>query len=598
MFKRAAEELKQAGVKGAENLEHYAGYSPRRWSAYRVEQMISKLDAVGQDGATAVKRLVAASIQRANPSMANDVAYDIGASIINRATRKGEFEDMAFVVAAGEGQLAHIRDILKEEVASGTLSHTRMERVLDTLRQSQEDAGKAGFLKHRTLLDPEYGEMLNGTEIRVSDLLDNRLETIASRYNEQVATKVAFANKGYDSVESINKLRNEFLTSVEPARRKEAQELFDNTMNVFNGKPAGESVNSTMRLVGAYTRAISLGKVALWQFAESSSIMGKYGALKTLKWAFKEFPGIREMFKDATSAEARSMRNIMTFHAEQHLRLKPYMYRFEDNFDIPVDAAMQLSAQRMGQLVPYVNMMKYVHGMQARMTSGLIMDRIEQAAKGNQKARKLLNKYGLDDAVMDKIAQQSEKHGGSVDNWDDAVWMQTRPALHKMMDEAVLQSRLGDTPAFIKYDKVGKFIWTYRNFMVTAHNKLLVGGIARDGVGPTALMMMYQVPLAALAVSTANTLDGKKPLSESELANKTMTQLGTIGMFTEIYKILTGQLSSAGTPGLIAIDRALRLGGAVGSGDVSKVVDKGADLIPLATISPVVKLLQRVFGDD
>ena len=597
-LKRAAEELQRAGVQGAENLQHYAGYYPRRWSAYRIEKMIDKLNAAGQDGATAIKRMVAASVQKANPGMGNEIAYDIGASIINRAIRKGEFEDMLFAVPAGEGQLALMRDILKEEVAAGSLTHNRMERILDVMRQSSEDRGKAAFLKHRTVLDPEYSEMLGGTKVQVSDLFDNRLETSVSRYNERVATQVAFANKGLNSQESINNLRKRFLESVDPARRGEAQELFDNITNLFMGKPTGEKMNSTMRLAGAYTRAISLGMAGIWQFAETAIIMGRYGLGKTLKYAFKESPVIRSMFKDATKGEARSMRNIMVFHAEEQLRLKPYMYRFEDNFAMPTDSALQLAAQRMGQLVPYVNGMKYIHSMQARMTAGLIMDRIEQAAKGNSKARKLLNSYGLDDAVMDKIAQQSERHGWSVDNWDDGVWSNTRPALGKMMDEAVLHSRLGDTPAFIQFDKVGKFIWTYRNFIVTAHNKLMVGRTARNGIGATALVALYQMPLAALAVNTASILKGEGPLEGNDLLNKTATQLSVLGLFTEAYKIVTGQLSSFGAPGLIAVDRALRLGSAVASGDAERAGELGLNMIPLFAVSPFTKGVASAFGDD
>lgn len=597
-LKRAAEELQRAGVQGAENLQHYAGYYPRRWSAYRIEKMIDKLNAAGQDGATAIKRMVAASVQKANPGMGNEIAYDIGASIINRAIRKGEFEDMLFAVPAGEGQLALMRDILKEEVAAGSLSYNRMERILDVMRQSSEDRGKAAFLKHRTVLDPEYSEMLGGTKVQVSDLFDNRLETSVSRYNERVATQVAFANRGLNSQESINNLRKRFLESVDPARRGEAQELFDNIHNLFMGKPTGEKMNSTMRLAGAYTRAISLGMAGIWQFAETATIMGRYGLGKTLKYAFKESPVIRSMFKDATKGEARSMRNIMVFHAEEQLRLKPYMYRFEDNFAMPTDSALQLAAQRMGQLVPYVNGMKYIHSMQARMTAGLIMDRIEQAAKGNSKARKLLNSYGLDDAVMDKIAQQSEKHGWSVDNWDDAVWSNTRPALGKMMDEAVLHSRLGDTPAFIQFDKVGKFIWTYRNFIVTAHNKLMVGGTTRNGIGATALVALYQMPLAALAVNTASILKGEGPLEGDALLNKTATQLSVLGLFTEAYKVATGQMSSFGAPGLIAVDRALRLGSAVASGDAEKAGELGLNMIPLFAVSPFTKGVASSFGDD
>lgn len=598
VHKRALKELQAAGVKGSEALEYTPGFYSRKWSAAKLDDVIAKLSANGADGLQATKRLVAAGIRAANPNMSGEIAYDIGASIVNRVKRKGELQDIAFTVPAGEGQLKHMRDILKEEVALGNLSHGRMERALDILRQQSEDAGKAAFLKHRTVLDPETYVLVGGKRVQVSDMFDSRLETTVNQYLERVSTRVALARKGVDSAEALDKMRSSFIESVGHAERAEAGKLFDDIMGQFMGIPTGDAMNANMRLMQAYNRSITLGMSGVWQIAEASTMMGRYGMLKTMKHLISEAPGFRTLFSGMSKQDARSLRNVLTFHSEQHLRLKPYMHRYEDNFELPAGSSMHLSMQQINQLVPYANAMKFIQNNQARALSGLIMDRLEAAATGNTKARTILEGYGLKREVMDKIATEIKTHGWSVDNWEHSTWDAARPAFFKMMDEGVLMARLGDTPAFVQFDKVGKFIFTYRNFILAAHNKLMVGGLQRNGVAGIGLVAMYQMPLAALAVQTSSVLKGEGPLSLEDTIKKAGSQMSILGLFTEAYKVATGQMSAAGAPGLIAVDRGIQLSSAVMRGDAARTMSLAPSVVPLLSALPFARGLAKTFTED
>lgn len=597
VHKKALEEMKAAGIKGAENLEYSPGYYSRAYSAFNVDRIIKKFAAVGKEGDIALKRMVAAAIAKANPNMPSQIAYDVGASIINRTIRKGELADTNMLLQAGEGQLKLMRDVLQEEVNLGNLTHGRMERVLDHVRQQTEDAGKAGYLKHRVVMDTEHGEFVGDEWVQVSDLFDHRMETTVHRYLDRVSGQVAFARKGVTSVEGVAKMRERLVQSVPFHQRQKAAELFDNTVDHLMGRPSGEGMNDAMRLMGAYNRAVVLGMSGIWQVVEAATMMGKYGIGNTLKYTFKEFPVIRSLLEDASKSNARSLDKILNYHAGQNLRLKPFMYRFEDGFDVPPDAAVQLAAQQMNQLVPYANGMKFIQDWQGKVATNLIMDRLEKAAQGNAKMRGLLAKYGLEPGVVDKIAVQMERHSWDVDKWDDAVWNATGPSLFKMLDEIVLKSRLGDTPAFVQFDKAGKFIFTFRNFVLTAHNKLTVGGTARDGAGATALIMMYQIPLAALAVNTASVLKGDGPLSQEDLSKQTGAQLSVLGLFGEAAKILTGQSTGVGSPGTIVVDRGVRMAGAVTRGDGAKAASLATQLIPVLSAVPVMKGTHKLIED-
>ena len=221
--------------------------------------------------------------------------------------------------------------------------------------------------------------------------------------------------------------------------------------------------------------------------------------------------------------------------------------------------ALQLSAQQWGNMVPYANAMKFVHHHQARVVGNLILDRLELAAKGNTKAREALAKYGIESPVMDKLAAEIKAKGFDVDQWDDAIWAEVRPAFAKMMDASVLKGRLGDIPAFAAFDPVGKFIFTYRTFVLTAHNKVLAGGLERNGAAAVGLVLLYQMPLALAAVQAQSVISGEGALDGDDLVKKAIGQMGGLGLFSEPLKWATGESNAVGAPGLIPIDRGVKL---------------------------------------
>lgn len=586
----ALKELKAAGVEGAEDLVQKAGWHHRKWSSSKIEEMTQKFKASGLDDKKAhqeVVKLVQTSLRNANGWDAK-LAYDVGAMIVNRALRKGYFEDSAFNVQAGAGTLKMFRDMLKEEGITGQ----RAERFLDVMRQQTDDTGKAGFLHHRVDLDYTVETVVNGQKISLADLIDTRMTTIVDQYLDGVSTQVAFARKGLKKPSDIEDLRTELSHSIpDPKARQHAVELFDNTINHMKGLPAGQAVNDGMRLLSAYGRMIALANSGLWQATEYATMMGQYGLLKTVKYAMAEMPGFKSLMETAATDRrvSRHLKDILSNHSEQNLRLRPFVHRFEDNFVIGANDAMHLAAQQAGQLVPYVNVMKYIHGHQARVASNLILNRLEMAAAGDAKALKALQKYGIESQVVDKLKAAFKQHGANVDKWDDAVWRSTRPAFMKMMDEAVLHQRLGDMPAFAAFDQVGKFVFTYRSFVLSAHNKILAGGLSRDGAGAVALVMAYQFPLAAMAVQAQAAINGKGTLSDKDMALKAFGQMGALGMFGELVSVASGQKGSFGAPGLIPIDRAYALTGSVLAGNWDKA---GGDLYKMMPILGVATPLR------
>lgn len=593
--KSSLEMIKQAGVEGAEQIADRPGYLSRRWSSQAIDDALDRMERLGltrEQGHSKLVDLVALGLRRSN-DMDPKLARQVGQAIIDRTLRKGYLEDAAFGMPGSAGQLKELRDILKE----AKLSNQEIERALNVLRLTSDDAGKAGFLKHRMDLDYRASTRIGNETFNLTDLIDGRVGSIVDQYAQQVSTQAALAAKGLRKRSDIDDLRSELLKGIkDEAARREAAELFDNTLNHYRGLPAGAKVPEAFRNLGAFTRAISLAWSGLWQATEYANPMAEYGLLKTLKYGFQELPGFRQLMRPKKE-QARQLQDVLADHSSQSMRLRPYLARFEDGYEMGAGSAFQLSLQTMGQSVPYVNAMRYVHHHQAKLVGNLIVGRIGMAARGHEKAKAALAKFGLEGHVLEKLKVEIDKHGYNVDAWDDAVWTATRPSFAKMMDSAVLKGRLGDVPAFAAFDSVGKFLFTYRTFVLTAHNKLLAGGLERDGLGAVGLIMMYQFPLALAAVQAQSVIKGDGALSDKDLVKKGIGQMGGLGLLSEPFKWATGESNSIGAPGLIAVDRGVRLFQGLTQGDGNKAGTAALSLLPVANVNPIFNAMVNRMKD-
>jgi hypothetical protein len=586
MHSRALAEMKAAGIEGSENLLERPGYLNRKWNSAQIDDVIERLKLNGLSHKQAhgkVVDLVAASIRGAK-QMDEKLSKQIGGAIVDRALRKGYFEDSVFNSAAGEGQLKELRDILME----GGMDSADIERALNVLRVAQDEAGKVGFMKHRMDLDYNATMRIGRDSVNITDLIDSRVSQIVDQYNQRVATNIAFAKMGLKKRSDIEALREELLKGTPIEQRAEAKDLFDNTIAYYRGEPNGAKISDKFRLYQTYARSISLAWSGLWQMTEYATAMGEYGLGKTLKYAAQEFPGFKQIMNPSES-EAMSLQNVLADHSVQSLRLRPFLSRFEDGYEMNTGHAMQLSAQTAGQLVPMMNAMKYVHHHQAKMVGNLILDRVQQAAGGNAKARAALAKYGLEAPVMDKLAAEIKAKGLEVDKWDDAVWSEVRPAFAKMMDASVLKGRLGDVPAFAAFDPIGKFIFTYRTFVLAAHNKVMAGTLARDGAGAVGLILLYQFPLSLAAVQAQSVVKGDGLQSNQKLINGALGQMGGLGLFSEPLKWATGQSNAWGASGLIPVDRGIKLFQSAVNLDPNAGASTAMTMLPVVSAIPFMR---------
>lgn len=600
LSKAALAEMKRSGVSGAANVAEASGYFHRRWDWGRMDNIAQALirDGATPDQAKATMiDMLGISIQRAN-GWTPELARDIATATYSRARAKGYFEDSAFRKPVGEDATNEIRAILSNSGISGA----RQQRVLDVLSGQVDEAGKAPTLKHRIEFAMDESITLrDGTKHSIADMIDMNMLNTSERYLDSVSANAAFARKGLTTATDVLNLRKEFLESIpEIGKREQAAALFDNTIAALRGAPVGEELPRVMRMGQAVTQMVGLARAGLFQFTEYASTMAQYGGLRTMASAFKEMPFLRSAMSDPKEAE--HLRNVLVRNASADMRIRPYIQRMEDNFEVPISDSMQLSMQQAKQLVPYLNALKYVQNHQARTAGNLIVNTVERAAAGEIKAVAVLQEYGLELHSLQKVKTEIGTHGMDTAKWSDDAWDGLRAPITRMMDDAVLRNRTGEIPAFAQFTSTGKFIFTFRSFVLGAHNKVLAGSLHRSGFDGLGLLMLYQFPLTFMMTATDSAVIKGKKQTDAEIAAQAFGQMGSLGLFSELVGIATGNKQQFGSPGTIALDRLYKIGAAVRpavqSGSYGDLGAAALGSVPLLSIILPVKAIGENLRDN
>lgn len=595
LYAAALKEMQAAGVRGADTVAESSGYFSRKWDISNIDEAKSRLVQAGRTAEEADKtvlQIVQQGIRRANGWDAQ-LSRDVAKAILDRAHRKGYFEDSAFRSHAGNEAAKEVRDILTAAGVRGD----RLQRAMDVLTGVVDEAGKISALKHRIDIDMKSGVALpDGTVLTVSDLINSDLTRSTEGYLDQVAGRIALARKDIPDSSDLDKLRTEMLESI-PAvsARAEASKLFDSTVDSILGRPTGEDLPDAMRKLQAVTRMVGLASSGMWQVTEYATAMARFGAMKTLRSAMKEasFAAVRR----ADRKTSQQLVDVLGRNSSADIRIRPYINRMEDNFEVPSGDIVQAALLQAQQLVPYLNAQKFVQTHQARTVANLVVDTFRLAGEGDQKALKALETYGLEPHIVTKIQPELRAAGMDTSKWSDETWAAVRGPLQKMMDDSVLRNRTGEIPAFAQFSAVGKFIFTFRSFVLGAHNKVLSGTVSRDGLSGISLLMLYQFPLVLLATQANSTIQGKEIKDTNELISKAFGQMGSLGLFSELFGVVTGQKQQFGAPGLIAIDRLYKLAGDAASLDAGNAASGALQATPVLSIIPGVRAIGEALKD-
>ncbi len=600
--KAVLDEQKRSGVFGADEVVGHPGYFPRHWSSAKIGQLERRLEDAGlspEDARSNLRDGLQEALQSRNPNWDPELSRDVATAILDRARRKGDFNDQTFRHHIGNEGLAVMRD----EMTKAGLDPKRMQRVLDVFSGKVDEANKSSRLKSRVDIDGHFQiRLADGTTIKAHDMFETDLLNSMEHYMDEAAGQSAFARMGIKTESDFGKLHDELIRDVPTHDQPAYSQLFHDAVNLVHGRPVGKNFSSGVRFMQAAVQMLGLGSSGMWQLTEYAKLMQRYGIMKSLKHMRRSFRANSDI-RNMTPEQAGRLEDILARNSFQDIRLRPMLQKLEDGFDLPTGSNVNVALHRAKQLVPYINAMKWVHHHQANLVGSLVTDTLAEAARGNAKSLDILKKYGidLDSPLMGQVRRDIAQHGADTTRWADDSLDSIRTGLDRMMDDAVLRSRKGEMPAFAQVNDAGKFIFTFRSFVLGAHNKTLAGTMSRDGWAGLSLLLMYQYPMSLGAVQLNAWRNGQE-LSDDELVKRATAMMGGIGLFSELVGVLTGESREFGAPGLIAVDRGFGVLSAAGG--VARGTSSAGDLAaatlnatPLLAILPFSKAFQETLKD-
>lgn len=145
--------------------------------------------------------------------------------------------------------------------------------------------------------------------------------------------------------------------------------------------------------------------------------------------------------------------------------------------------------------------------------------------------------------TKDNIDPKTGTRFGDWGNWDiktsaDArALKQFQAAVGQEIDTIVIVPSLGDKPK-IGHTPLGKFVFQFKSFLMSATNKVLFSGVQRRDDINVWLGAVSMIAMGAVSYVTSSYLKGKEPdLSIGNLAHESIDRSGLLGIFMEVANI-------------------------------------------------------------
>lgn len=576
---RMGEIARESGVTGFEDFVPRPGYVHRSWNAAAMHRYDS----------TSVRNLIAQAATKGMPDLDQEAADLIAKSIFDRAraTMDGTATDFLGTLGKADGSI--IRELLEETPG---VSSARIESIMRRIDQNLDGKGKVKYAKDRLPLDMSVVQsMPDGSVLRMTDFLDNDISRLTENYVSSMSGRSALAKAGAGGDEgSLQALRTRYIQTLDdlPGDVREDRILtFDGLMSDFTGnRPAQNKLGTGAQRWKTLADAGMLAASGLWQIGEHATMAHRYGFVETNKEFLRQFPGVagilRKVGRDPDLSD--EFNTVMHMDLARDIRVRQWTRQHDNNLRSS-DTALDRALHAGKQAVPFLNGMKYVHKHQSRMNANLAINKIARAAKGDAKAKRMLEQYGLRGEELDRVLQAVRSNAtykgknAKAMNWD--AWSQAdvdsaMNASLRMMDDSVLFGRAGQGVGtrLLGRSELGQVLGQFRSFVSFAHNKLLRGTLENSGASGVASLLVFQYPLMSMMVAANEARKGQLDLSEEGLRDIAVGTIGYtagLGFAADVAGVLgLGARGGLSTPILGVVDalpRAASSAGKAATGD-------------------------------
>lgn len=499
------DELKRAGVKGSEFVEHNPFYMPRKISRRRINDVIRRANMDRQDVDEVLTNLLVQGIKTGREAAGLD--FDEGLSrlvakaYIKRGLTQGNPAELTrhsdtHALALDDRDL--VLDMLKGQVSDDEFREA--VEILDgyALRQETTPEGTTpDRLKHRLKMDLNTSVEFNGETITLRDLFENDADMLAFSYGRWASGETALNERGLSTAkmeQALRELQEEAAENLdgklEGAATPKDVERLEWAFKAVMGTPTedvGSTVNRIARLGSSVGYITKMGSGVKNAIQETGTLL----AMGTIRNNMKRFfPFWKQHLKDVINGRQddgffRQVEALAGGLGDTWAR-NTAGFRHTVDSAIPGEGRLARTEEFLDGLkrgATALNGMAWVTDMSRRMAAVNAIDILDDMAMGRKLPSWWANRsksWTLSDERAKLIkdyfnspAVKRGKHGGLVDLGDqmpDDVRVALEEFTYRYVSEGIQELQRGNLPRFMN-TSVGRLALLFRSFTMGAWSR-------------------------------------------------------------------------------------------------------------------------------
>lgn len=519
--------ITKSGMVDPDAFKKSQNYLPRRYSPNKVSELYQS----GWNRAQLQKGLghvLADTYPAMSKETVRKVADNMLRGIEAGGMNKSDWRSMVASVSDDELIMA---------MRNSGIDDASIQKFLAENQHVQSGLGSSSTVfKSRSRFNMTKEYTVDGKTFKMSDIMETNISGLMQGYTNRMSGRVGMQMAGVGSITNLAKMIDE--SALNAPRPDLWRKTMDDTVTHLLGGFSGEQAPEFMRAAGNFASATMLKNSGLYQITDTALAMKDFSMARVLQSMVKE-----KWFKEvAVVGKSKDMSSRLDSILRGGVQ-KDTKFRFlhtyaDDNYDLMSAGSLYNVSQNLGQGAQYANGMHHVHRMQVNVNAGIIADELKQMLKGDTRATKKLQEFGLDldDA---KAMQEAYKKGGDNSLLPFELQMKLEVVGVRAMDYVVQNIRTGETSAFAQFSGIGKVVIGYQSFVMAATNKILRRHTANGDYGGLVLLMAHQYPLMLLMTAAKYGMDGNTDekttqdwISDSVFG---MSAIGGLSMLQDVF---------------------------------------------------------------
>lgn len=526
LFKSWDDDAREAGVPGFEEGHDNPNFLPRVFDFNALERIERQI------GTPNVKLLFQKAIQKAIPEIEEKIAARMAQHYVLRMKQLRVGDDIGMLTGMQFSDIGFLRKFL-EEAGAGRAEIDEIADKFAAIKKAQhkDKGGDFRNAKHRMQMDENFGMdfrqaadrdgSMPTVHVKISDLLENNVEALYSRYQRSMAGHIGLAKVGIKShAEFMQRLRrSRAALEHDPAEAKRVTQLADLVYKLITGQPVEDANFATKfgRLIRDWNYTTTMNQAGFSQTPDWAGLLSKGYLGYTLKF----LPEVARVVKRARNGELMD---------EEANMLQDWLGIGTDNYNNSVFSAyddplaqdgfagamgkVEHGLRVAGRITTKISGLGFMNDIATRMAAKAVLHRlVDEVRKGGAISSKRLAQIGLDQKMLERIRTQVNGTTEHVDadfvgkarilnfaKWTD---IEARDAmLNGIFREArrlIQEEDLSETNPWI-HKTLGKVILQFRRFMLVSYTKqMLYAANMRDAEAAT--QVLVGTALAALSYS-------------------------------------------------------------------------------------------------